>query len=102
MTEEATPHFTDVRLTQEAGGEKRVPSCPISKDHEEKPANHDLLPALLPPPKDLLYGRQVEESKLIQAYNRCVSLSVDGDDNKAELVLITGPSGTGKVSLLAS
>ena len=40
-----------------------------------------------------LYGRQAEEESLLGAFNR-VAL---GDEHHPELVLITGPSGTGKV-----
>lgn len=43
--------------------------------------------------RDTLWGRQVEEQALVDAYRR-VTLE---KKEKAELVLITGPSGTGKV-----
>lgn len=39
-----------------------------------------------------LYGRQAEEKDLLAAYRRCVS-----SRHHSDLVLITGPSGTGKV-----
>jgi hypothetical protein len=52
-----------------------------------------------------LYGRQVEEQQLLAAYHRCIDLPVapfksDNSENfqrRAELILITGASGTGKV-----